>query len=520
MKGYRDKFGWLRFWGTAFFCLWLFSPILSGDEVDKLIEEAGAPARFIFHRADFSAKQEEFTFDSNEGQIEQKLWAIKDRDRYVAIWHEEASKLYIVAANPARASKEIKVPSAYDKGGNTFDGKLGVRVTTFPCCYGSTQTTDKRRFNFSGGWGTLTLTDTSTWIKEHSTEAVYKLTFRCDPVLGYVVDIDVEFKTKEEEDENGNPFEPELMSLYPSNTSTQKISEAGWRYEYTVYTPPNSDQYVGWINDIPQNDPADGIKLRNGGFISYLFDPGGQGPTLTCTLEEGINLRSATSNLEFDRHYFVSLPKERDINGFFKIEAKFRLVFLPPDITKYIMEKVEITDRGINNALAIRTGETEDFETDRLSKSSEDARIYPEPELSEKEAYSGDKSLAVEGESRFRIDPQPVLEPNATYILAAWVKVVKGMPITEAHLLAEPSQWMPKGTKMEAYQSEVVTDEDDWKQITLEFKNGPLGATYRLYGVVNGRCEKSYFDDVIIMKVSSPADAVFDNLNLDEVRQK
>jgi hypothetical protein len=333
------------------------------------------------------------------------------------------------------------------------------------------------------------------------------------------VDIDVEFKTNEDEDGNGNPFEPELANIYPSNTSMQKMAEAGWRYEYTVYTPPNSDKYVGWINDIPQTNPADGVKLRNSGFISYLFDADWQGPALTCTLEEGINLRSVTSNLEFDRHYIVSLPKGRDINGYFAVEARFRLVFLPREITRYIMEKVEITDRGSNNAFAIRMGETEDFETDRLSTSSEYGSVYPEPELSEKEAHSGDKSFAVEGDSKFRIDPQPVLEPNATYMLAAWVKVFKGMPNkTEAYLLAEPSQWMPKGTKLEAYQSESVTDEDGWEQVTLEFKNGPLGATYRLYGIVNGRCEKTFFDDVGIMTVSSPTDVLFENYKLDEVR--
>ena len=183
------------------------------------------------------------------------------------------------------------------------------------------------------------------------------------------------------------------------------------------------------------------------------------------------------------------------------------------------MEKAEITDRGSNNAFAIRTGEIEDFETNRLSKSSEYDKIYPALELSEEEAHSGDKSFAVDGESRFRIDPQPVLEPNATYYLEAWVKVVKGMTDkTGAYLLAEPSQWMPKGTKLKPYQSEGVKDEDGWKNITLEFKNGPLGATYRLYAVVNGQCEKTYFDDVSIMMVSSPTDALLDNFNLDEIR--
>jgi len=271
MRVFGDKFGRVRCWGMGLFFLVVFSSLLSADEVDKLIEEAGAPASFAIHTGDFSAKEEEFTFDSNEGQIERSLWVIKDRDRYVAIWHEEASKLYVVAANPARASKEIKMPSAYDAGGDTFDGKLGVRVTTFPYCYGPIQTADKRRFNFSGGWGKLTLTDTSTWIKEHNTEAVYTLTFGCDPVLGYVLDIDVEFKTNDEEDENGNPFEPELVNLYPSNTSMQKMPEAGWRYEYTVYTPPNSDKYIGWINDIPHSVICFTVLSITAARLAYVY---------------------------------------------------------------------------------------------------------------------------------------------------------------------------------------------------------------------------------------------------------
>lgn len=521
MRGHRDKLVRVRCWGTAFFCLVVFSSLLSGDEIDKLIEEAGAQASFAIHTANFSATQEEFTFDSNEGQIKRSLWVIKDRENYVALWHQEASKLYVVAANPARASTTIKMPPRYNPGGNTFDGKLGVRVTTFPYCYGFIQSADKRRFRFSSGWGTLTLTDTSTWIKEHNTEAVYTLTFRCDAVLGYVVDIDVEFKTNEEEDENGNPFEPELVNLYPNHTFMAKMPDADWRYEYTVYTPPDSEKYVGWINDFSQSDLADGVRLRNGGFSSFLFDPERQGPALTCTVEEGISLRNATCNLQYDQHHLVSLPKGRDMNGYFNVRAKFRLVFLPPEITSYIMERVEITDWRSNDAFPIRIGETEDFETNRFSKPSEYAKGYPALELSDKEAHSGDKSFAVDGESRFRIDPQPVLEPNATYMLEAWVKVVKGMTDeTEAYLLAEPSQWMPKGTKLEPYQSEGVKDEDGWKEITLEFKNGPLGATYRLYAVVNGQCEKTYFDDISIMMVSSPTDVLFDNFNLDEIRSK
>jgi hypothetical protein len=499
-----DKFGRRLCWGVGFLCLVVLASVLSGDEVDKLIEEAGVPARFIAHTVNFSAKEEEFTFDSNEGKITLKLWAIKDGDNYVAIWHEQESKLYVVAATPASASKEIKMPATYDAGADGFDGELGVRITTFPYCYGSNQSADKRRFRFTSGWESLTLTDTSTWMKEHNAEAVYELTIGCDPVLGYVVDMDVEFKTNEDSDENGNPFEPELVNIYPGHTNMAETDDAGWRYEYTVYTPADSDKYAGLINDFQQPGAVNTVRVRNGGFSAFLFDPEEQGPALICMADEDGSPGSKKCNLGYEQRHYVSLPKQRDMNGYFSVKAKYRLVFLPRDMTRYMMEKVELTDRRSDGSFAIRTGETEDFETKNLFNSTEKNKGYPELQVSEKDAHSGDKSFAIDGDSRIRIDPRPVLEPNETYTLEAWVKVVKGeMVETEAYLLAEPSQWMPKGVKLVPYQSKSAKDNDGWKKITLQFKNGPIGATYRLYVVVKGGCEKVYLDDVLITRVIS-----------------
>jgi hypothetical protein len=466
-----------------------------------LIDAARPRAWYSMHIPHFTAEQEEFVFDSNSGKIERSLWVIKDRDKYVAVWHEEGSKLYMVAPNPVLASDKIELPARYNSGGNTFDGKLGTRITTFPYCHGFIQSADKRRFEFSGGWKTVTLTDTSIWVKEHRTEAEYVLTFSCDPVLGYVVDMDVRLKTDEETGEDGNPFEPELVNFYPNHTFMQKMPDAEWRYEYTVYTPPNSDKYVGWINDFSQSDLADGVRLRNGGFSSFLYDPMQFGPALTCTVDEGINLRNATCNLQYDQHHLASLPKERDINGFFNVRAKFRLVFLPREITRYIMSQVEITDWRSNDAFPIHVGLTEDFETNRLPKTAEYAKGYKALELSEEDAHSGSRCLGIDGERRIRIDAQPVPEPNTTYRLEAWVKVEKGegeAKDAEAYLLAQPSQWIPKGVELKPYQSASVKAGQGWRQVTLDFKNGPLGATYRLYLVAKGQRGKAYFDDVQI----------------------
>jgi hypothetical protein len=47
MRGIVDKYERSWYWGMGFICLVIFSPFLSADEVDKLIEEAGAPASFV-----------------------------------------------------------------------------------------------------------------------------------------------------------------------------------------------------------------------------------------------------------------------------------------------------------------------------------------------------------------------------------------------------------------------------------------------------------------------------------------
>lgn len=106
------------------FALFLFSSLLRADEVDRLLEEVRPPSRFANHVPNFSATREQFTFESDTGQIKRSVWVIKDGDRYVALWHQQGSKLYVVAPTPARARKKIEMPPTYNSGGNTFDGKL------------------------------------------------------------------------------------------------------------------------------------------------------------------------------------------------------------------------------------------------------------------------------------------------------------------------------------------------------------------------------------------------------------
>ena len=432
-----------------------------------------------------------------------KLWIVRDGQRVVAIYHPKASKLYVVASDPARASEKVDLPREYSDSGSTFGGVLGVRLTTFPPCYGPVQS-GEHQFAFVPDKKnqTLTLTDTTRWPGRKKAEAVYALTFRCDPVLGYVVECDVDFKTDTPKDEKGKPLDPEVMSFFPDHVYMHKWPDAAWRYEYTIYTPagdaknPMEGRYIGWVNDFSQSDRASGLRLRSGGFALYAPDPQGTGPAVAATAGEGTQLKNDTGNLQFDQHYRVTLPEKPDAEGVYGVKAKFRYATLPPEIVRQVMEQMEATDWRGYAAAPLKVGRAEGAEdAETLLKSS---LVYKELPVTEREFHTGKKSLMLPGGRRLRLDPSPPLEPGATYRLEAWIKVTgRG---GEARLAAEPAKWVPKGTEAAQQLSSSVKADEGWKQLVMTFTSGPCGSTPWLYLVVS-RSGMAYMDDVMIRKV-------------------
>lgn len=180
------------------------------------------------------------------------------------------------------------------------------------------------------------------------------------------------------------------------------------------------------------------------------------------------------------------------------MNARFRLVFLPPEVTKYLFGRVQLTDWRGNDAFRLRLVEMEGFESPALAEPPEDKWDYRAMPVSEKEAHSGRKSFVVSGRRRVRIDPSPVLEPNGTYKLEAWVKVVgEG---GEVFLVAQPAEWLPRGRKIEPRRSATVRDGEGWKCVSLAFTNGPLGSTAWLFAAANGGT--AYFDDLHMVKIA------------------
>ena len=432
-----------------------------------------------------------------------KLWIVRDGQRVVAIYHPKASKLYVVASDPARASEKVDLPREYSDSGSTFGGVLGVRLTTFPPCYGPVQS-GEHQFAFVPGKKnqTLTLTDTTRWPGRKKAEAVYALTFRCDPVLGYVVECEVGFKADTPTDERGKALDPELLNFYPCHVFMQKWPDAAWRYEYTVYTPagdgkqPVEGRYVGWVNDFAQSDRAGGLRLRNGGFTLFAADPDGAGPAVAATAGEGALLKNDTGNLQHDQHYRVTLPKKPDADGACGVRAKFLYATLPPEAVRQVMEQMEVTDWRANAAMPLKIGRVEGAEDEEaLLKGS---LVYKDLPATDREFHTGTKSLMLLSGRMLRLDPSPPLEPGVKYRLEAWVKVTgRG---AEARFVAVPAKWTPKGTEPAQQLSSSVKGEEGWKQLVMSFTSGPCGSTPWLYLVVS-RSGTAYFDEVVISKI-------------------
>jgi len=533
------------------------------DDLAALIAKVAPPERYKDHVPNFSAKEEEFEFQliaekspaekaagaaffsikpaekdkpaakgkpAVRGKAEDtpseragaaesagpqagkaKLWIVRDGPRVVAVYHPKASKLYVVAPDPAKAGEKLDLPRDYNDSGVTFDGVLGVRLTTFPPCYGAVQS-GEHEFVFTPGKknATLALVDTTRWPGRKGAEAVYALTLRCDPVLGYAIECDASLKADAAKDAAGKALEPELLSFFPDHVYMYKWKDATWRYEYTVYAPagdaarPVEGRFIGWVNDFGQSDRATGLRLRSGGLVLYATDPGGGGPAVVATAGEGALLKNDTGNLQYDQHFRATLPARPDAGGAYGVKVKFRYANLPPEVVRQVMEQMEVTDWRGTAAVPVRVGRVEGAEdAEALLKAS---LVYKDVPTTDREHHSGTKSLVLLGDRRLRLDPVPPLDPGATYRLEAWVKVTgRG---GQARVAAEPAKWFPKGTEPAQQMSATVkTDvglqktDRGWQQVVMTFASGPCGSTPWLYLAVSPT-GTAYLDDVSIVKVN------------------
>jgi len=484
------------------------------DEVDKLVRIVKPPARFVEHAPKFTLKRIPYKLKLNGTIVDRARTVITDGALRVAEYVPQVGKNGISCGN-------LHMYEMAPTGGWNGPGKpkRSTRITTVPWLkcripdgYNS------RTWKVTTDGKTVTIVDEQAWTKDYQCESRYVVTLACDPVLGYVVTEDIHYSSTRgrQIDRKGRegPLRIELCNMMPNHVTKHLTPRpVKWRYEYTLYTPANTDRYVAWVNDWLYSDIADGQVFRNGGISAFLYDPDGwsQGLTRLNTGGTKITWTNATCNLLMDQHNDIVLPDKPDRTGRYVAVVRLRMVNLPPEITRYLLARMERTDWRGNRAFPIEIGTSEGFEADVLPAKPLYQAGYKALPVSATEARSGKRSLVLDNgrrtdrRSSVRIDPMPPLEPEAEYELIAWAKVAHDT--ARAVLEARPAVaqrgndfWARDAKAPPAVASRPAIARDGWKKLTVRFQNGVHGATHQLHLVLRGG-GKAHFDDVTVKKV-------------------
>jgi hypothetical protein len=488
----------------------------AGDEVDDLVRKLSVPARFAKHTPDFSVEKREFAFQGPKGPYRQTMHVIRDGDRTVALYSARP-QIDLITHDPAKAPRKLVMPVRYHNA--TF---LGTRVTTLGWVDRWGVSGDEHGFAFSGGGKTLTFREWQRWKPGgklgRTGESVHTFTLRCDSVLGYAIDIDCRFAADKlptgRRGEVAKGFE--LINMLSGRMSD--VWPGRWRYDRTVYCPGPGDtfaghRYFGWWNNCVAADRSDGghrgeghrrVHCRPGGFVAFLADADGWGPALVRTGDYTFELR--TCNVWQDQHNIVHFPKRPDRDGFHRMNPKFLLVFLPPEVTAHVLKAAKMDDFDGARAVMVRIGVTEDFEDQPLPLTTPIRGAYGYGLRATSEAArSGTKSLLVKGtkdpktRGGFLFLPQIPLDAGSTYQLEAFCRVVgEG---TEACITGDLYEHTPHHPqRLLRQQTNSATSGGDWQRIGLTFRTERFDPYIDLRFRVVGP-GRAFFDDFRLVKV-------------------
>ena len=487
---------------AALALLALVSAHARADEIDDLVRQFRPPERFAGHVPDFRAEPRTFTFHGPDGPYEQTMHVILDGDRCVALYSSRP-QIDLITHDPAQAPKELAMPPRYHNA--TF---FGTRVTTIGWPDKWAVSGDEHGFEFTGGGKTIALTEWQRWKPDgplgRTGESVHAFTLRLDPVLGYTIDIDCRFVADKLPAERGKPkrgFEftnllaGRMVDVWPGRS----------RCDRTIYCPAEGDKfaasrYAGWASHVVAADRSDNgrdVTVRRGGFVGFI-DDGAWSPVLAR--EGPYRFTLSTCNVWQDQHNHVDFPPEPDADGVYRMNPKFRLAFLPPEVTSHLWREMTLEDFGGMRAVVVRIGRLEDFEDQPLpltepvrGAAGHGLRVTTDA------AHSGDKSLVVKGSASpddrgaFLFLPQLNLRARTAYRLEAWIKV-EGEG-ARASVVGDLYEWTPHNPeRLVRQETPAVEGGQGWHHVALDFETPDFDP----YVDLRFRCVgpgTAYFDD-------------------------
>jgi hypothetical protein len=543
----------------------------AGDEIGELVKEVNPPARFRDYKPDFALAQHSFgtwiIHDKKSPKYahnKRAVTVITDRGRFVG-QHQERCDLYLFY----HAHPGFDVRPLYDWENMHFSRQCGSsiglappKVSWKPMDYGA----DEEKTEFLGGGETIGWKTTWRWKPDgkapgRTGEAIARSVLRVDPILGYVVDMELDWRVKPQPTTKPKAppgTKPETLPDVPLTEVYNCLFSDGianpWpdqaTYAHFVYTPEEGAAYTGgakyviWANngatirrikdgigDWPKHCPA-----RGNGFVGFLKNRHGWG--LAETLTKG-KMKASICPDYGEWHHFDAYDWKEEQDGFFRVHFTKRLVGLPPEIVEHIYKNAK--DRsGAGGVIQIRLGRVEDFEDQPLPLSVPDHGIWYRPKAADTDqpmrsphwivtdrAHSGKKSVKVQGlpEAEVRswvVDrecpPAKFKCGGAWYKLSCWI-YVEGAD-TEAYANVKDQLNRENYLKYPGPghgRTTPVTAGQDWVRVEDEFEARLDGGAVAIGFIVRGPGQ-AYFDDFELREIPAPAKKSEEELLKQEVR--
>ncbi len=484
------------------------------DDIDDLAAKVEPTPRYAGYKADFRVEDARFEFHQADGSVQRKDWkVVYDGAKVVAL--VRSGDLVLIARCPLLAKTELGIPS----GRYHLDTMLGPSLPTWQwlkpvkvhgSIYSEGEAVLEPVDRWEGGGETL------TWVRERKAppeaHVRHRFVFTVDPVFGYRVDGHYDAGLKEVPRDRKKPEKPGVFTSGTFCPGCYTVWPETAVYDRTVVTPAGSEGFHGYANNLLCMDRFDGNRdrttWRKNGFIAYL-DPRSGWSVVRTRGEAGGVPRMPICNAHNDFHVHIPLepPEKPEADGLYHLRFHHRLMSLPPEMTKYIWDHMEMPKMG-GPAAFIRFGRVEDFEDQPLPLTEPTRGLTwtsGGPDVATGEARSGTKSLHFKGSSWPNL-PQVSLKPLARYRLEAYLKV-EGEPGTKAFIRGDFYEWSPHAGKMLLLQETPPVEAGaGWQRTELEFATPAWDPFINLKFVLEGEGE-FWLDDFSLAPLADASTA-------------
>jgi hypothetical protein len=458
------------------------------DDIDSLAAKVRPPERYKDYRADFRVEVRHFAFHQANGAVEERdLPVVLDGPKVVALLR--SGDINLIARSPDLAKTTLDITI----GRYHLDTMLGPSLPTWQwlkpvkvhgAIYAEGEATIAPEDRWEGGGRTL------AFVRElkapPEAHVLHRFTFSVDPVFGYRIDGRYDAGLKEVPEGKARAFTsgtfcPGCYTVWPETAV----------YDRTVITVPGVEGFIGYANNLLNMDRFDGDRRRTtwrkDGFIAYL-DPKTGWSVVRTRDSQGGEPAMPICNAHNDFHVHIPLEDAyaRAADGLYHLAFHHRLMALPPEMTKYIWDHMQMPTMG-GPGVFIRFGRVEDFEDQPIPLDRPTRGLCwtsGGPSISTDEAHSGNKSLFLKSTSWPNL-PQVSLKPNSTYRLEAWFKV-EGQG-ARAYMKGDFYEWSPHTGKMLVLQqTSPVEAGQGWQRSFLEFTTPAWDPFINIKFVVEG----------------------------------